>query len=42
MQKDDELLKELEQKIEEAKSLTTYLSKLEQSFEKKLYGQRKL
>ncbi len=34
MQKDDELLKELEQKIEEAKSLTTYLLKLEQSFEK--------
>ena len=34
MQKDDQLLKELEQKIEEAKSLTTYLSKVEQSFEK--------
>ena len=34
MQKDDQLLKELEQKIEEAKSLTTYLSKVEQSFDK--------
>ncbi len=34
MQKDDQLLKDLEQKIEEAKSLTTYLSKVEQSFEK--------
>ena len=34
MQKDDELVKELERKIEEAKSLTTYLLKLEQSFEK--------
>ena len=34
MQKDDDLLKELERKIEEAKSLTTYLSKLEQRFEK--------
>jgi hypothetical protein len=34
MQKDDQLLKDLEQKIEEAKSLTTYLSKVEQSFKK--------
>ena len=34
MQKDDQLLKDLEQKIEEAKTLTTYLSKVEQSFKK--------
>ena len=33
MQKDDELVKELEKKIEEAKSQTNYLSKMEQVFE---------
>ena len=39
MQKDDELVKELKQKIEEAKSSTTYLSKLEQSFKEKYMDQ---
>ncbi len=41
MQKDDELLKELERKIEEAKSLTSYLLKLEQSFEKEYMDKEK-